>query len=69
MPGTYSRYDDPGLVKCLDCQWIGQVKDCSHGYKGMPIRGGDVEPMDYCKKCGSKNLWLLDEEVENGEFN
>lgn len=58
-----NRYTDPTLVECDDCHWIGKVYECYHGYKSSPVYGAgskqtdwDVEPMDYCPKCGSDRL-------------
>ena len=56
MQEFYSRYDDPTMMECEDCKWRGKVMDCKHGYKGSPIRGFDIEPMDYCPRCNSENL-------------
>lgn len=51
------RHDDPRPVKCEDCGWEAQVRDCRHGY--AKIAGTeDVEPVDYCPECGSKNLTI-----------
>lgn len=58
----YSRYDDPTPIKCGDCGWEGQVKDCIHNY--APILPDDVEPMDYCPICKGMNL-IPAEQVEN----
>ena len=52
-----SRQDDTTLIKCNDCDWIGMVIDCRHGYEANV--SGDVEPVDYCPECGSDQLETL----------
>lgn len=54
-----SRHDDPTIMLCLDCDWTGQLKDCTHAY--VEITSG-AEPIDYCPKCGSVDIipeWFL----------
>ena len=53
----YGRYDDPTIVQCESCDWKGAVKECRHGYKGIPFSRNDVEPCDYCPKCNSEDIW------------
>lgn len=61
----YSRHDDPTMVQCEDCGWIGKVSECIHTYKGIPNTSGDVEPVDRCPKCGSERLIeLIDKGVK-----
>jgi len=43
------------MVECEDCGWRGQVKECVHTYRGITSTE-DVEAVDECPKCGSKNL-------------
>ena len=53
-----SRDNDQTLLDCEDCGWRGQVADCIHTYQVYRAKRGDadVEPVDTCPKCGSKNL-------------
>jgi len=49
-----SRYTDQTLVECEDCGWRGTVSECVHTYES--VLPDDVEPVDRCPKCGSRNL-------------
>jgi hypothetical protein len=49
MEMLLSRHTDPRIVIC-DCGWSGQLADARHGY--APVPPDDVEPMDYCPRCG-----------------
>lgn len=68
MNERLSRQSDPTPVKCDSCGWKGKVQDCLHSYqgdgtttsKGEPT--GEVEPVDFCPKCGSDQLLNLEEE-------
>lgn len=57
-----SRYDDTRLVKCEECGWVGQVKDCLHIYREIVGTGGDVEPLDECPSCESEELWEVEQQ-------
>ena len=59
-----SREDDTTPVKCQDCGWQGQVKDCVHSYRGVPMTDGDVEAVDQCPLCGNENVYPQDDEEE-----
>ena len=48
------------MVQCLDCSWICQDSDCIHTYVGI-FGTEDVEGTDKCPKCGSENLWELED--------
>lgn len=57
-----SRYTDPTPVRCEDCSWQGRIMDCVHSYAPIGITG-EVEPMDYCPECFSKNLIPIEEDL------
>lgn len=61
MEGAFNRHYDPTIVQCEDCDWIGQVKDCIHGYTGILFR--EANPCDYCPKCHSEHLIPLGREL------
>ncbi len=47
----WGRRESPEPIKC-ECGWAGPVRFLTHGYcdDGM----GDVEPQDFCPRCGSE---------------
>lgn len=57
-----NRDNDTTDVECKDCGWRGKALECRHGYVNNPlgIPELDVEPMDYCPKCDSDQVYPLE---------
>ena len=45
----YGRREDPTVISCGGCGWIGRVMDTIHAYR--PDNMDDVEPVDKCPNC------------------
>lgn len=52
------RHEDPTIVRCHCCKWIGTVASCIHSYKTGFACGQvlETEPADFCPSCGSEEL-------------
>ncbi len=49
----WGRHDDPTPIRCHVCGWAGMTRWLYHGYADDGS-GEDVEPQDYCPRCGSE---------------
>ncbi len=52
-PMTWGRHASPIPRQCHSCGYIGLEKWFNHGYKAVSPYRDDVEPCDYCPRCGA----------------
>lgn len=52
LPLGGGRWVAPDPVICRRCFWAGMRRRCIHGY--APCGEDDIEPEDYCRRCGSE---------------
>jgi predicted Zn-ribbon and HTH transcriptional regulator len=55
LGGGHGRHVDWMPVECLECGWRGPERWLRHGYENDGT-GEDVEPVDYCPRCGSDHV-------------
>jgi hypothetical protein len=54
LGGLGGRHVDWTPAECMKCGWQGPVRWLRHDYQDDGA--GDVEPADYCPRCGSYDV-------------
>lgn len=53
--GGSGRHNMWAPARCSECGWAGPTRRLVHGYQDDGS-GEDVEPVDYCPRCGGSHL-------------